>query len=144
MPNKRKSIDQKIAAIDNNPRLNKKMERKYVSVAKKTEAARNNPAKLKKIEKTYGYNHSGAARAGMKPDSTGHMGSLGVNGQVLKGRKHPSISKTIKTERVLGNKIVKVAKERYSVPKKGASVFKKEIKDSIKIIPKLTQVKRKK
>jgi hypothetical protein len=37
---------------------------------------------------------------------------------ILKGKRHPSIMKTKKIERVLGNKIIKKGGERYSVPRK--------------------------
>jgi hypothetical protein len=138
---KKRTVEDKIAAIDSNPRLNRKMERGYDKVAKKTEQAQGKPTKLAKIEKKFGYNYAGADKAGIKPDSTGHMSSLGNKGLVLKGTKHPSMPKTVKIERILGNKIVKVKGDRYSVPKKEVKVAKKEIKQSL-ITSKFTKTKR--
>jgi len=37
---------------------------------------------------------------------------------ILKGKKHPTIMKTKKIERALGNKIIKKDGERYSVSRK--------------------------
>ena len=67
----------------------------------------------------YGYDYDSATKSGLRPDESGHWGSIDPNtGKILKGPKHPSIMKTKKIERVLGNKIIKRNGERYSVPKK--------------------------
>ena len=56
--------------------------------------------------------------SGLSPDETGHWDSFGNNGLLLKAKHHPSMIKTKKVERLLGNKIVKVGGDYYSVPKK--------------------------
>lgn len=116
---KKKTVDEKISDIENNPRLNRRIERRYARVEEKKSKADGNPEKLKKIEKKYGYNYEAAIKSGGGPDETGHWGSINPdNGMILKGPKHPSIMKTRKIERVLGNKIIRKDGERYSVPKK--------------------------
>ena len=116
---KRKTTEERLAAVDNNPRLNKRIERRYERVDRKIEKAKGNPEKLKKIEKKYGYNYDAAKKAGVTPDESGHWASINPNdGMILKGPRHPSIMKTRKTERILGNKIIRKDGERYSVPKK--------------------------
>lgn len=114
----KKTIDQKIAAVDNNKRLNKIVEKRYERVDKKIARAGGDSSKLAKIDKKYGYNYKAAEKAGIKPDSTGHWASIGDDGLILKGKKHPSMIKTKKVEKILGNKIVKKEGSLYSVPKK--------------------------
>lgn len=67
--------------------------------------------------KDYGYNYDAADQQGIQPDSTGHYPSIGDDGLILKGKKHPTIYKTKKIERALGNKIIKLKGEMYSVPR---------------------------
>lgn len=111
------SIDQKIEAVDTNKRLNKLVEKRYAKIDSKIEKAKGNELKLKKIDKKYGYNYESAISSGIKPDSTGHWASIGDDGLILKAKKHPSMIKTRKVERILGNKIVKEKGNLYSVPK---------------------------
>lgn len=114
----RRSIDEKIARIDGSKRLNKKMDKRYARVEKKVEKSKSNPAKLQKIEKKYGYDYDSAIRSGLGPDESGHWGSIDPStGRILKGKKHPSIMKTKKIERVLGNKVIKRGGDLYSVSK---------------------------
>ncbi len=116
---KRNSVDDKINRIDNSKRLNKKVERKYERLENKISKAKGDTEKLKKIDKKYGYNYEAATKSGLKPDDSGHWGSIDPNtGMILKGKRHPSMMKTKKIERVLGNKIIKKDGERYSVPRK--------------------------
>jgi hypothetical protein len=115
----KKTVEEKINRIDSSKRLNKKIERKYDRVENKISKAKSNTEKLKKIDRKYGYNYEAAIKSGLTPDSSGHWGSIDPStGMILKGKKHPSIMKTKKIERVLGNKIVKKDGERYSIPKK--------------------------
>jgi len=115
---KKKTVEERIADVDNNPRLNRRIERRYERVEDKKERAKDNPEKLKKIEKKYGYNYDAAIKSGATPDETGHWPSIDPStGMILKGKNHPSIMKTRKIERILGNKIIKKDGERYSVPK---------------------------
>lgn len=111
-------ISKKIIAVDDNPRLNRKVERGYAKVEKKIDRAKGNPEKLKKIEKKYGYDYDAANKAGLGPDSTGHWPSIDpTSGRILKGPKHPSMIKTRRVEKILGNKVVKKQGGLYSVPK---------------------------
>jgi hypothetical protein len=115
----KKSVDQKISDIENNPRLNRRIERRYDRYEERKDKAKGDSEKLKKIEKKYGYNYDAAIKSGATADETGHWGSIDPStGMILKGPKHPSIMKTRKIERVLGNKIIKKDGERYSVPRK--------------------------
>ena len=116
---KKKTVEEKISDVENNPRLNRRIKRREERVENKKEKAKNNPEKLKKIEKKYGYNYDAALKGGGGPDESGHWDSVNPSdGMILKGPKHPSIMKTRKIERILGNKIIKKDGERYSVPKK--------------------------
>ena len=111
-------ISKKISAVDANPRLNRKVERGYAKVEKKVERAKGDPKKLQKIEKKYGYDYESAIGAGLGPDETGHWPSIDpTSGKILKGPKHPSMIKTRRVEKILGNKIVKKQGGLYSVPK---------------------------
>lgn len=127
----KKTINQKLADIDNNKRLNRIADRKYALVDKKIEKAKNDTVKLQKIDKKYGYDYKTANKYKIKADSSGHMPSIADNGQLLKAKNHPSIKKTIKTEKVLGNKIFSVNKVRYTAPKAEAKSYKKFIKKSL-------------
>lgn len=124
----KKTINQKLADIDNNKRLNRIADRKYALVDKKIEKAKNDTVKLQKIDKKYGYDYKTADKYKIKADSSGHMPSIADNGQLLKAKSHPTIKKTIKTEKVLGNKIFKVDGVRYTAPKSEARAYKKELK----------------
>lgn len=115
---KKKSVDEKIEAVDTNPRLNRVVDRRYERMNKKYEDAQGNSNKIEKLDKKYGYNYEAAKKAGIQPDETGYWGSIGEDGLILKGPKHPSMVKTKKVEKILGNKIVKKDGQLYSVPKK--------------------------
>lgn len=116
---KKKTVEERIAAVENNPRLNRRIDRRESKYDERKKNAQGNPEKLQKIEKKYGYNYDAAIKSGGGPDETGHWGSIEPStGMILKGKNHPSIMKTRKIERILGNKIVKKDGERYSVPKK--------------------------
>jgi hypothetical protein len=112
-----KKID-KVNSIDDNKRLNRIVDRRYARMDKKYDKAAGNEKKTAKIEKKYGYNYEEAKKAGITPDASGHMGSIGNEGLILKGKKHPSMIKTRKVERLLGNKIVRRGGNLYSVIKK--------------------------
>ena len=116
--NTTKPVDQKIAAIDDNKRLNRVVDRRYERMDKKFDRAEGNPVKTAKLDKKYGYNYDAAKKAGITPDETGHWASIGDDGLILKGAKHPSMIKTKKVEKLLGNKIVKKNGNLYSVTKK--------------------------
>ncbi len=98
-----------------------KIERRYARAEKKISAAKlKSPAKAAKVEKKYGYNMAGAKAAGLKPDSTGHWPSRNPDtGEILKGRKHPTIGLTKSGEKKMGYKITKKKGTLYSQPKKG-------------------------
>lgn len=115
----KKTVEEKISRIDNSKRLNKKIDRRYNRLERKIDKAQGNTVKLGKIDKKYGYDYDSATKSGLRPDESGHWSSIDPNtGKILKGPKHPSIMKTKKIERVLGNKIIKKNGERYSLPKK--------------------------
>lgn len=117
--NKNKSVEEKIADVDNNPRLNRIVDRRYARLDKKIEKAKGDTVKLNEINKKYGYDYETAKASGATADSTGHWPSIdGNSGLILKGPKHPSMIKTKKVEKILGNKIVKKDGKLYSVPKK--------------------------
>jgi len=113
-----KTAEEKIAAIDDNKRINRVVERRYDRMDKKYDKASGDSEKTAKLDKKYGYNYEAAKAAGITPDSTGHWGSIGNDGLILKGPKHPSMIKTKKVEGYLGNKIKKIDGQLYSVPKK--------------------------
>jgi hypothetical protein len=108
----------KVESIDDNKRLNRIVDRRYKKMDKKYEKAAGNEKKTARVEKKYGYNYAGAKAAGIVPDATGHMASIGNDGLILKGKKHPSMIKTRKVEKLLGNKIVRQGGNLYTVPKK--------------------------
>lgn len=61
-----------------------------------------------------GYDYKSAFSANMKRDETGHMGSRNpITGQILKGRKHPTFSKTIEGESKAGYEIYKGDDGKY-------------------------------
>lgn len=71
-----------------------------------------------KVEKKYGYDYESAKSAGLGPDETGHWPSRNPEtGQILKGRKHPTIKLTRKGERDAGYKIYKDKGTLYSKEK---------------------------
>lgn len=102
------------------PISDKKIEKKYAKVEKKLASAKaKSPSKYAKAEKKFGYNYTGAAKAGIKPDETGHWASRNpYTGEILKGRKHPTIGLTRKGEKEAGYKITKKNGTLYSQPKK--------------------------
>jgi hypothetical protein len=108
----------KVESIDNNKRLNRIVDRRYEKMDKKYIRAAGDEKKTAKIDKKYGYNYDEARKAGITPDEKGHWSSVGNEGLILKGKKHPSMIKTKKVERLLGNKIVKKSGNLYTVPKK--------------------------
>lgn len=72
-----------------------------------------------KVEKKYGYNYEGAKKAGLEPDESGHWPSRNPEtGEILKGRKHPTIKKTKKAEKDLGYKIKRRKGNLYSEVRK--------------------------
>ena len=113
----KKKADQKIAAIDDNKRINRVVDRRYDRMDKKYDRAAGNSQKAAKLDKKYGYNYEAAKAAGIGPDETGHWGSIDNDGMILKGAKHPSMIKTKKVEGYLGNKVKKIDGQLYSVPK---------------------------
>jgi hypothetical protein len=127
----KKTINQKLADIDNSKRLNRIADRKYALVDKKIAKAKGDTIKIQKIDKKYGYDYKTADKYKIKADSSGHMPSIADNGQLLKAKSHPTIKKTIKTEKVLGNKIFKVKGERYTAPKKEFKEYKKVLKNQL-------------
>ena len=114
----KKKVDQKIAAVDENKRINRVVDRRYERMDKKFDRAEGNTKKLAKLDKKYGYNYEAAKASGITPDETGHWGSIGNDGMILKGPKHPSMIKTKKVEGYLGNKVKKIDGQLYSVPKR--------------------------
>lgn len=73
------------------------------------------------------YDYETAKRFGIKPDKSGHMPSRSPDGQILKGRKHPTFHKTIKGEEEAGYEIKKGLGGRYySKPK--SNFYKKNFK----------------
>lgn len=71
-----------------------------------------------KKPKKFGYDYKSAESAGLKPDNTGHWPSRNPQtGQILKGRRHPTIRMTKKTERTLGFKMKRIKGVLYSFPK---------------------------
>ena len=66
-----------------------------------------------------GYDYETARKSGMKPDDTGHWSSREPKtGQILKGRKHKTYSKTVKGEANAGFEIYQGANGRYYSRKK--------------------------
>lgn len=127
----KKTINEKLSAIDSNKRLNRIADKKYALVDKKIAKAKGDTIKIQKIDKKYGYDYKTADKYKIKADSSGHMPSIADNGQLLKAKSHPTIKKTIKTEKVLGNKIFKVKGERYTAPKKEFKEYKKVLKNQL-------------
>ena len=62
------------------------------------------------------YDYVGAKEAGMKPDADGKMGSIGLDGLILKMPEHPTYDETIKAEKKRGNIIIRIGNREYSVP----------------------------
>lgn len=98
----------------------RKTDRRYARAEKKiAEAKAKGPEKAAEAEKKYGYNYQGAIAAGLGPDSTGHWPSRNPDtGEILKGRKHPTIGLTKKAEREAGYRVVRKNGTLYSQPKK--------------------------
>lgn len=98
----------------------KKVDKKYAKSERKIEKAKSkSPEKGAKEEAKRGYNYKGAKAAGLAPDSTGHWPSRNPHtGEILKGRKHPTIGLTKKAERDAGYKVTKKDGVLYSQPKK--------------------------
>ena len=75
-------------------------------------------SKEKAVRKKYDYDHEYASKIGVKPDKSGHRQSIDPKtGKILKGRKHPTMYKTKKTDKALGYKHKKIDGEWYSLPK---------------------------
>ena len=111
----------KVESIDSNKRLNKIVERRYDRYDKQklkaqSKMLKGNSNKLEKLEKKKGYNYS----IGEYDPETNHWSSLSKygDGEIAKGKRHPSMIKTKKVEKLLGNKIVRKDGKMYSVPKK--------------------------
>ena len=94
----------------------KRIDKKYKRADKKLKKAQaKSPEKYKKVNKKYGYDYESADKAGIKPDSTGHWASRNPEtGQILKGRKHPTISRTKKAEKAAGYKVYRKDGRLYS------------------------------
>lgn len=125
----KKSIEEELSEIDNSKRLNRIAARRYRTVAKQKEKASGNAERLAKIEKRTGYDYETADKYNIKPDETGHYPSVGDGGEILKGPRHPTIKKTIKTERALGNKVFKVDGKMYTAPKTEAKDYRRALKN---------------
>lgn len=110
---------EKLENIDKNERLNRIVDRRYNRLNKKKDKAAGDEKKLEKIEKKFGYNYESAIKSGATPDETGDWPSVNPDTrEILKARRHPSMIKTRKAEKYLGNKIVKEGDKRYSRPKR--------------------------
>lgn len=121
MPNREEKRKEKLEKLDENKRLNKKVERRYKrynrqKLKAQSKMLKGKPKKLERLEKRKGYNYD----IGEYDPETKHWSSLSKHGdgEIAKGRRHPSIIKTKKAERLLGNKIIKRDGKMYSVPKK--------------------------
>ena len=98
----------------------KKTERRYKRAGRilRRKSTKREESKIK-AEKKYGYNYKGAISAGLGPDETGHWPSRNPDtGEILKGRRHPTIYKTRRAERKMGYKIKNVGGTLYSTLKK--------------------------
>jgi len=61
-----------------------------------------------------GYDYETAKMSGLKPDASGHWPSRDpLTGQILKGKKHETFSKTEEGEKVAGHTIIKASNGRY-------------------------------
>jgi hypothetical protein len=74
------------------------------------------PYTNKQFEMSMDYDYVGAKEAGMKPDADGKMGSIGLDGLILKMPEHPTYDETIKAEKKRGNIIIRIGNREYSVP----------------------------
>jgi hypothetical protein len=115
-----RNTEDAIKKIEENPRIQRIVDRRYERMDKKYEKAeaKGNDNKIKKLDKKYGYDYESAKKAGLSPDETGHWPSIGNDGLILKGKKHPSMILTKKVEKVLGNKIINSGGRQYSITKK--------------------------
>jgi hypothetical protein len=75
--------------------------------------------KDERFENKYGYNYKAAIEAGLEPKEEGeHWDSRHPEtGEILKGRRHPTVHKTKAVERSMGYKIRRVKGRLYSYPK---------------------------
>ena len=113
-------IKKDIKAVSNKreDRKNKRIDRKYEKVESKIAKAKGTKREGK-VTKKYGYDYKSAISAGLRPDETNHWPSRNPEtGQILKGRRHPTISRTKKAERSMGYKITRKKGTLYSNPKK--------------------------
>jgi len=95
----------------------KKTSRRYARAERRINRAKGTKRE-KVVNRKYGYNYEEADRAGIKADSNGHYPSRNPDtGEILKGKKHPTINKTKKAERKLGYKIRRRKGKLYSFPK---------------------------
>jgi hypothetical protein len=92
--------------------------RDSIATAKIAKAYEKSPEKGALANKKFGYNYSGAIKAGITPDETGHWDSRDPEtGEIFKGRRHPTISKTKQAERKFGYKIKNIKGTLYSFKK---------------------------
>lgn len=96
-----------------------KTDKRYAKVEQKiAKANAKSPQAGAKAEKKFGYDYDSAQKAGLGPDETGHWPSRNPeSGQILKGRKHPTIGMTKQAEKDAGYKIKNVKGTLYSNPK---------------------------
>ena len=93
-----------------------RVERKYAKADRKIDKAKEKGEwAYEKANKKYGYNYEAAEKAGLSPDETGHWPSRNPEtGEILKGKKHPTISMTKKGEKEAGYKIYRMGGKMYS------------------------------
>lgn len=109
----------------------KKVERRYKRADKKLKKAHaKSPKAGDRAEKKFGYNFKEAERAGLGPDETGHWPSRNPDtGEILKGRRHPTIGRTKAAEKRLGFKMKKKKGVYFSQPKaEGGTVSQSKAK----------------
>ncbi len=96
----------------------KKATRRYARYKKRKSSISEDSPKMERFEKKYGYNYDSAIKSGIEPDETGHWPSRNPDtGEILKGRKHPTIHKTREGEKEAGYKIKRRKGKLYSYPK---------------------------
>jgi hypothetical protein len=97
-----------------NSREKRKDNRRYARADRKIKKAEGKNRE-ERVKKKYGYNYKAAKEAGLKPDESKHWPSRNPKtGEILKGRKHPTIYKTKRAEKKLGYKIKKKKGTLYS------------------------------
>ena len=89
------------------------------------------PKSIKFNPQGSGYDTLSAKLSGMKRDKTGHMGSRNPKtGQILKGRKHKTFSKTVVGEKKAGFEIFKGNDGRLFSRKKKKMSLRDKIRDA--------------